>query len=64
MNMPVSHVNMIASVVKPMATLILSRQLYLIASLRSVELLNKAQVSIVLYCVLATHANWSILIEA
>ena len=54
MNMPVSHVNMIASVVKPMATLILSRQLYLIASLRSVGLPNKAYVSIALYRVLVT----------
>ena len=55
---------MITTIVKPMATLILSRKLYLIASLRSVELPNKAQVSIVLYCVLANQVDWSTLIEA
>ena len=54
----------IAAIVKPMATLILSRKLYLIASLRSVELPDKAQVSIVLYRVLATQANYYMFTEA
>ena len=43
---------MITYIVKPMATLIFSRKLYLIASFRSVKPLNKAQVSIMLYCAL------------
>ncbi|KZV66761.1 fungal pheromone STE3G-protein-coupled receptor, partial [Peniophora sp. CONT] len=38
----VSHLQLITSVVKPMATLIITRRLYLIASLQSVELPNKA----------------------
>ncbi|VDC04733.1 unnamed protein product [Peniophora sp. CBMAI 1063] len=38
----VSHLNMIASVVRPMATLIISRRLYLITRLQSVELSNRA----------------------
>ena len=46
---------MITSIVKPMATLILSRKLYLIASRLSVELPNKAQVSIMLYCALTSQ---------
>ncbi|KZV65953.1 STE3-domain-containing protein [Peniophora sp. CONT] len=37
----VSHIQVIASVVKPMATLIITRRLYLITSLQSVELPNK-----------------------
>ncbi|KZV71177.1 STE3-domain-containing protein [Peniophora sp. CONT] len=38
----VTHLQVIALVVKPMATLIITRRLYLIASLQSVELPNKA----------------------
>ncbi|KZV63368.1 STE3-domain-containing protein [Peniophora sp. CONT] len=38
----VTHIQMIAFIVKPMATLIITRRLYLIASLRSVELPDKA----------------------
>ncbi|VDC01593.1 unnamed protein product [Peniophora sp. CBMAI 1063] len=38
----VSRLNMITSIVKPMATLIISRRLYLIARLQSVEPLDKA----------------------
>ncbi|KZV63984.1 STE3-domain-containing protein [Peniophora sp. CONT] len=38
----VSHVQLIAFVVKPMATLIITRKLYLITSLQSVEAPNKA----------------------
>ncbi|KZV68511.1 STE3-domain-containing protein [Peniophora sp. CONT] len=38
----VSHLDMITYVVKPMATLIITRRLYLIASLQSVELPSKA----------------------
>ncbi|KZV69822.1 fungal pheromone STE3G-protein-coupled receptor [Peniophora sp. CONT] len=38
----VSHLQVITFVVKPMATLIITRRLYLIASLQSVEILNKA----------------------
>ena len=60
--MPVSHMQIITSIVKPMATLILSRKLHSIASLRSVELPDKAQVSIVLYYVLATQINRCVLI--
>ena len=55
---------MITTIVKPMATLILSRKLYLIARCLSVELPNKAHVSIVLDCVLSIQANWYVLIEA
>ncbi|VDC05053.1 unnamed protein product [Peniophora sp. CBMAI 1063] len=38
----VSHVQLIASVVKPMATLIITRRLYLVLSLQSVDLPDKA----------------------
>ncbi|KZV63983.1 STE3-domain-containing protein [Peniophora sp. CONT] len=38
----VTHLQLIASIVKPMATLIITRRLYLITSLRSVEAPNKA----------------------
>ncbi|KZV72025.1 STE3-domain-containing protein [Peniophora sp. CONT] len=38
----VSHLQLIASVVKPMSTFLIMRRLYLIASLRSVELPSKA----------------------
>ncbi|KZV71174.1 fungal pheromone STE3G-protein-coupled receptor, partial [Peniophora sp. CONT] len=38
----VSHLQLVTFVVKPMATLIITRRLYLIASLQSVELPNKA----------------------
>ncbi|VDC01597.1 unnamed protein product [Peniophora sp. CBMAI 1063] len=38
----VSHLTLITSVVKPMATLIISRRLYLITRLQSVELPNRA----------------------
>ncbi|KZV59981.1 STE3-domain-containing protein [Peniophora sp. CONT] len=38
----VTHMQVITSVVKPMATFIITRRLYLIASLRSVELPDKA----------------------
>ncbi|KZV69113.1 fungal pheromone STE3G-protein-coupled receptor [Peniophora sp. CONT] len=38
----VTHLELITSVVKPMATLIITRRLYLIASLQSVELPNQA----------------------
>ena len=62
--MSASHVEVIASIVKPMATLILSRKLYMIAALRSVELPDKAQVNIVLYGVLATQTNYSMFTEA
>ena len=48
---------MLTTIVKPMATLILSRKLYLIASLRSVKLPNKVQASILLYCALTSRAN-------
>ncbi|KZV63978.1 fungal pheromone STE3G-protein-coupled receptor [Peniophora sp. CONT] len=37
-----SHMELIVSVVKPMATLIITRRLYLITSLRTVELPNKS----------------------
>ena len=53
--MSVSHVEIVTSIVKPMATLILSRKLYLIASLRYVETPNKVQVNIVLCHVFATE---------
>ncbi|VDC02196.1 unnamed protein product [Peniophora sp. CBMAI 1063] len=39
----ISHVQMFASVVKPMATLIIMRRLYLITSLQSVKLPSKAE---------------------
>ena len=48
---------MLTTIVKPMATLILSRKLYLIASLRSVELPSRAQVSIVVYRALVTQPD-------
>ncbi|KZV63981.1 STE3-domain-containing protein [Peniophora sp. CONT] len=38
----VSHLELIASVIKPMATLIITRKLYLITSLQSVEALSKS----------------------
>ncbi|KZV59166.1 fungal pheromone STE3G-protein-coupled receptor [Peniophora sp. CONT] len=38
----VSHLDLITYVVKPMATLIITRRLYLIASLQSVDLPSKA----------------------
>ena len=62
--MLVSHIQVITSVVKPMATLVLSRKLYLIASLRSVEPPNKMQVNIVPYYVLAKQTDRAMLIEA
>ena len=45
---------MITSIVKPMATLILSRKLYSIAKLQSVELPDKAHVGTMLYRVFST----------
>ena len=62
--MSASHVQQIAAIVKPMATLILSRKLYFIASCLSVELPNKAQVNIALYYVLATPTDWYVCKEA
>lgn len=46
--MPVTHLQEITYVVKPMATLVITRRLYLIANLQSVELPNKAAVRFVL----------------
>lgn len=40
----VSHLQMITAVIKPMSTLIITRRLYLITSLRSVELPDTAAV--------------------
>ena len=56
-NISASHVKVISSIIKPMATLLLSRKLYLIASLRSVELPDRAQVSIAVISALATQAD-------
>ena len=44
LNMLVSHLHMITAIVKPMATLIISRRLYLITNLQSVEFSNRAEV--------------------
>ncbi|KZV68488.1 hypothetical protein PENSPDRAFT_511578 [Peniophora sp. CONT] len=41
-SLPVSHLQQITFVVKPMATLIITRRLYLIASLQSVDISSKA----------------------
>lgn len=56
--LPVSHLDMITCVVKPMATLIITRRLYLIASLQSVELPSKSAVQ---YIVHASKINWHVL---
>ena len=40
----VTHLQLVAAVVKPMATLIITRRLYMIASLKSVDLSGKAEV--------------------
>ena len=40
----VTHLQLVVAVVKPMSTLIIIRRLYLIASLKSVELPDKAEV--------------------
>ena len=42
----VTHLSLITYIVKPMATLIITRRLYLIASLQSVELPTAAEVRI------------------
>lgn len=56
-NAAVSRMDVVTSIVKPMATLIITRRLYLIISLQSVRLHSKAAVRLSMYSYVAMNAE-------